>query len=162
MNKEKAFQWATALESGDYAQTRGVLERLDDDGNTVGYCCLGVFSKLAANAGAIERTVYVGKSTPCNCGTCQDGEGKELDENGQYVSFRDVKYDNETGVPSEATRAWGEMVTDNPRFFVEGHPKIEDNGYAGQKYAAATELNDMYDFTFAEIAALIREQWETL
>lgn len=162
MNKEKAFAWADALESGDYGQVQGVLERLDDSGNTVGYCCLGVYSKLAADAGVIKRTIFEGKSTPCGCGLCTDGQGKELDENGQYVAFRDVQYDNETGVPSETARVWGEMISENPKFFVEGHPKIAAKGYEGQKYAAATELNDMYGFTFPEIAALIREQWETL
>jgi hypothetical protein len=43
--------WIAALRSGKYAQTREVLCRLDEKGEPVGYCCLGVACEVAREHG---------------------------------------------------------------------------------------------------------------
>jgi hypothetical protein len=48
MNPEVKDQWVKALRSGEYEQTRNLLHRVDG-----GYCCLGVLSELAVQAGVI-------------------------------------------------------------------------------------------------------------
>ena len=40
-------QWLAALRDPDRKQVKNVLCRLDDDGNAVGYCCLGVAADVA-------------------------------------------------------------------------------------------------------------------
>lgn len=59
-------RWATALESGEYAQTKDVL--CDGDG---GYCCLGVLTDLYAKEigvaeWGVERFGHDGEEVPCN------------------------------------------------------------------------------------------------
>lgn len=39
-------QWIDALESGEYEQAKGVLCRVDESGEPIGYCCLGVLCEL--------------------------------------------------------------------------------------------------------------------
>lgn len=55
MNKEIAEKWATALESGKYAQGVHALRN-----NREEYCCLGVLCELAVEAGIIEPAVKQG------------------------------------------------------------------------------------------------------
>lgn len=50
---EVRAEWAAALRSGDYAQTRGTLLR--DEGNGPAYCCLGVLCDLAEQAGLATK-----------------------------------------------------------------------------------------------------------
>ena len=40
-------QWLAALRDPDRMQVKNVLCKLDDDGNAVGYCCLGVAADVA-------------------------------------------------------------------------------------------------------------------
>jgi hypothetical protein len=49
VKREIARRWVEALRSGEYDQTRGALQRQepDEDGNPVGFCCLGVLCELA-------------------------------------------------------------------------------------------------------------------
>ena len=53
MNKEIKALWISALLSGDYKQTTGALCRTDESGNE-SYCCLGVLTELAVEAGVIK------------------------------------------------------------------------------------------------------------
>lgn len=56
MNPDVKAKWLTALRSGEYAQTKGALERIEETANgPVGFCCLGVLCKIAADEGVIER-----------------------------------------------------------------------------------------------------------
>lgn len=52
-------QWVDALRSGEYKQTTHVLCRLDEEGEPVGFCCLGVACDLAVKAG-VEVEVGTG------------------------------------------------------------------------------------------------------
>jgi len=53
MHKKWALRWASALESGRYKQTVGLLKRDEKDLEAgrgdypVGYCCLGVLQEIA-------------------------------------------------------------------------------------------------------------------
>lgn len=53
MNRDIKAAWVTALRSGEFKQGRGALFGSDDQGNP-SYCCLGVLSKLAVDAGIVE------------------------------------------------------------------------------------------------------------
>lgn len=53
MNKN-AKAWVAALRSGKYRQSRRVLTALNERGDVVGHCCLGVACVLAVEAGVIE------------------------------------------------------------------------------------------------------------
>lgn len=52
MKQAVAFEWAEALESGEYEQTFMISE---DDGK---FCVFGVLNQLAWHAGVVERTPY--------------------------------------------------------------------------------------------------------
>lgn len=43
--------WCEALESGEFEQGRTCLAEVDDDSNPTEFCCLGVLTKLAHDAG---------------------------------------------------------------------------------------------------------------
>jgi hypothetical protein len=53
VNQEIKAAWVAALRSGEFEQGRGALFGPDDQGNP-SYCCLGVLSKLAVDAGIVE------------------------------------------------------------------------------------------------------------
>lgn len=57
MRRKIRDEWVTALRSGEYAQTKGLLCALDNSDKPVGYCCLGVLSDLALKAGVPLRVV---------------------------------------------------------------------------------------------------------
>ena len=46
MNKELLKRWVAALRSGEYKQGTEVLCDYDEDGNAVGFCCLGVLQNI--------------------------------------------------------------------------------------------------------------------
>lgn len=54
MKTEVKKLFVEALLSEEYPQTSSRLLRLDDNGNKVGYCCIGVLSDLAVKAGVAE------------------------------------------------------------------------------------------------------------
>lgn len=47
VNTENVGKWLTALRSGEYDQATGKLRELNDDGDVVGYCCLGVACEIS-------------------------------------------------------------------------------------------------------------------
>lgn len=67
--------WTTALRSGQYPQTTGLLCRTGDQRSfqctcpscvkrTAGYCCLGVLCELAVAAGIVERSNVDDETAP--------------------------------------------------------------------------------------------------
>lgn len=60
MNSEIKAQWIARLRDPQARQTREVLEQVDENGNVVGQCCLGVLCELAAEAGVVERRFRYG------------------------------------------------------------------------------------------------------
>lgn len=57
MDAELKAKWVAALRSGRYRQTVSTLERLDEAGEVVGNCCLGV---LCREAGVPETDSFRG------------------------------------------------------------------------------------------------------
>jgi hypothetical protein len=56
-NASVVQEWITALRSGEYKQTQGVLNRVEStafETPQVGFCCLGVLCDLAVKAGVID------------------------------------------------------------------------------------------------------------
>lgn len=39
-------KWVDALRSGEYKQTKNTLKEVTEGGETVGYCCLGVYAEV--------------------------------------------------------------------------------------------------------------------
>lgn len=56
INRPAMLEWINALESGIYPQATGKLVMVDD-GETVGYCCLGVATEIFANRCGITSRV---------------------------------------------------------------------------------------------------------
>jgi hypothetical protein len=68
--KQKIMKaWVKALRSGKYKQARSRLRRVNDKGETMGFCCLGVLCNLHAQAhpaiarAQTNRTEYLGESS---------------------------------------------------------------------------------------------------
>ena len=76
MKREIAKRWVEALTSGKYEQTTGKLQRTEpgENGEPVGFCCLGVLCELAVADGVIPpafhsdllSTGMYGKSGVCS------------------------------------------------------------------------------------------------
>lgn len=89
-NKQVIRQWVDALRSGQYEQGTGGLA--NGSRGTVKYCCLGVLSELAYQAGVTERT--------------DDGSGGfYYDSNGGYLPATAAQW---AGIPC----AWGHTDVD--------------------------------------------------
>lgn len=132
MRKEIAERWVAALRSGEYEQSAGFLQ------TTEGYCCLGVL---------------------CDLHMRETGDGEWLppkfdDSVGQWR----LRYRDDLGVDGERTpplgvHAWADME-DTPTVFFRHRLGTEIRD-------AIANLNDG-GYTFAQLADLIEEQWESL
>lgn len=95
MNPEVKARWVEALRSGRYPRAKGALCVLDPDDldrrTVLGYCCLGVLTELAVDAGVLD----VSPDT--------SGGG-----NRAYGARRESAY-----LPDEVVR-WAELSSRNP------------------------------------------------
>lgn len=64
---DNAKAWVAALRSGDYKQSKRFLTRIDENGDIVGHCCLGVACVLAVEASIIPK--------PTRDGGCLEYDG---------------------------------------------------------------------------------------
>lgn len=55
MNPALKGPWLEALRSGEFQQGFGGLHVTDENGGTIGHCCLGVLSEVACNLGLAEK-----------------------------------------------------------------------------------------------------------
>jgi hypothetical protein len=135
MRPEIRDLWADALESGEYTQTGGVLHRVGG-----GFCCLGVLSHLASEAGVIGDPIQV-----------DDGTGEQVFE---YGGEEDHSY---TGLP-RAVIEWAGFAYDDPDENDGFDDTISDprltNAKGYSEHAAG--WNDNMEATFADIAAMVR------
>lgn len=46
--KPNIKKWLKALRSGKYNQVEGTLKEVDEEGNTIGFCCLGVYRQAVS------------------------------------------------------------------------------------------------------------------
>jgi hypothetical protein len=98
--------WVEALRSGDYPPTMSALCRLDEDGEPVGWCCLGVACEVAVKAGIdlpVERGADVsirayGDDTMFLPPIVRDWLGLRKD-NGGFNSSDSLSQRNDSGVP---------------------------------------------------------------
>jgi hypothetical protein len=124
--------WIEALESGDYAQAKGSLRKIDYPPNAQGvsengYCCLGVACEVAAKTGGVSGEWEAGSPAPLFI--VRDAQGERKDSAGGALPFAVADW---LGVP-------------------DSDPRI------GQ-YVAST-WNDQQGKTFPEIAALLRDEF---
>jgi len=136
MKKEIADLWIAALESGEYAQTTGSLQRVVEATENYkkippGFCCLGVLCEVAIKHGL--------KIT------------KELDRNNNGLMW----YDSNTDYTPPTVQKWSGMKSQSGEFSCVID---DDKDWAGGEL---TDLNDSGK-TFEEIAEIIRENWERL
>lgn len=134
LDPEKAAKFSAALRSGDYEQTKGYLERLDEDGGVIGRCCLGVACRIAIDDGV-----------PLHVET-------EADVDDPHTQF-----EGESGGLPDMVREWLGQITDgtkplpNPNLILVIPAHLSKKA-RGAKSEWATVLNDERGFTFSEIA----------
>jgi hypothetical protein len=141
MNIAVIERWVEALESGEYAQTKGVLRRNEDSpyGHKVGYCCLGVLCDLAVREGVITET---------------------KDKHSSIFGDDAHKADLELPV---AVVKWAGLLYSSPE--IEVQLDEDDCDSAGECYdedpkdIPLASLNDDYGWDFKKIAAGIRSNW---
>lgn len=61
MNKRIKKKWLKALRSGEYQQVQNELRKIDNNGNTIGFCCLGVLCNIHAQK---HPNVALGEKDP--------------------------------------------------------------------------------------------------
>lgn len=136
MKAEIAEQWATALESGEFKQTKGCLF----DGT--GYCCLGVLCKLA------------GKEFKKIEDADEDDISRFGIETDQYKTFgRPYQHFEQSVLPDEVVE-WAGLRT------VEGSYRIND--LEEEIWDDLTQENDQNGKNFKEIAEIIRKNVNSL
>jgi hypothetical protein len=142
MNELIAQKWVAALRSGDYKQGKGVLH--NQDTNT--YCCLGVLCDLYVQENN-NRDSYCEQRmiSDCSIVTC---------------------FGDSTGTLPEEVRTWSGINDDNGRLqYNKPIPGRDASYYRDEEFCLLTSMNDGeydHDFTFAEIANIIEEQWRQL
>lgn len=94
-NKENLRLWVAALRSGDFTQTTGALEELQDD-DTVRHCCLGVVCRVALK------------------------NGLELDVTNASPIAPMAKFDGEHGYLPQKVRDWLGITGRDPQLLFEG------------------------------------------
>jgi hypothetical protein len=138
VDKTIAAEWVKRLRSGEYPQTTGSLEHVENSYSVqsgqrqVGYCCLGVLSLMASEEGIVERWV---------------------------TAYGDVYYGTEgtfqtysAAALPEAVQEWSGIKTAvGERSTPEGDWK-----------SSLSDLNDGQKKTFAEIADVIEAEYERL
>jgi hypothetical protein len=139
-NTQVIKDWVTALESGEYEQTQGVLRYTRRDGGYE-FCCLGVLCDLAVKAGVI-------------------GEPTEL---GRYG---DEGYGSVGELPAEV-RDWAGLDSSDPTVDTEEFDILTDRydvdndewTYGKVDASSLAGLNDNHGQTFAQIAQILRKNY---
>lgn len=139
MYKSRNRAWVRALRSGKFPQTQGTLCKIDEKGNAIGYCCLGVLCELAVKDG-VEITV----------------EKKPVS--------RHVKYGLETGHLPLAVMQWAGLTEQNPIIKPGVSMSNEPCDVCGEVHGdrvqgslTASSANDDAKLNFDQIADLIQE-----
>lgn len=146
MKQEIAERWAGKLESGDYPQTTGALNRVVGDGDKpIGFCCLGVLCEIAVEDGIVTK-----KLRSPYADAMWYGRENSLDFNGSTAFL-----------PPEVYK-WAGLKGDSVWFDVtEIVDTLNDDTEVielkdGRKIASAISLNDSGALNFKQIAELVR------
>lgn len=134
-------QWVEALRGGDYKQGRASLHVTGIDGMDR-YCCLGVLSELAVEAGAIKRYSHVSDT---NSSTMFYYGGEYPGDPAGSIGFLTLAVSEWAGLPA------------TPTANTEVERGITCSVIANRTPISLDLLNDS-GVTFAEIAELIEEQ----
>lgn len=129
MNNEVKSMWVSALRSGEYTKTTGVLCRNDLKTGELCFCALGVLCNLWHN------TV-----------------GKDMGSRGwQHASCRTIYEMNySTGMLPFSVREWAGLQQMDPKIeWLDGHGNYRED--------TVSELNDTYSKPFSEIADMIEK-----
>lgn len=129
--EEVQTAWADTLQNSELTQTKGLLKRTDADGND-SYCCLGVLSEMAVEAGVITSRR---RDDACATESCDCQKSWEFGGETAYLP---------NGV---GEWAFGEHVY-NPYL-------IDENGLR----QTATTLNDTMRYSFPQIGAAVRRTY---
>lgn len=149
MNPEIKALWIDALRSGDYTQARGTLRETDREGNTVGYCCLGVLTELAVEAGVATRKGRADGS-PNTCTYYHSANNPEEwgENSGLLRSVREW-----AGMEDSSGTLTEEVVA--TRTYHNGYEEVS----VDDSYNSLIGLNDSAGYTFAQIADVIEAQF---
>jgi hypothetical protein len=142
MNKEIGERWCTALESGEYQRGFGALTRVSPDG-TRRHCCLGVLTDLAVKAGVTRE--LTGPQYAATNG------GDQLVQYYSYTNDYGVGISEGSYLP-KCVQDWAGLDNGNPLVPLPGD---DPGGWVTESMAG---LNDNRDYTFAQIAAVVRAQ----
>ena len=132
MNPSIKTLWLSALRSGDYIQGTSFLQHQGD------YCCLGVLSDIAVKH---DVTSWV------------------TENNVTYGLYEPSLSNIEIGVPTEPVLQWAGLSMANPSLLVK-MSELSRNTDFPDKFESIriSDLNDLHNFTFLQIADLIEEQ----
>lgn len=139
MRKEIAEKWVSALRSGEYSQTTGMLVEHDgDNGDIVGYCCLGVLCELAIKDGA-DVEYYAPKR-------------HFYDDDREDPYWVGAAYDGADALLPASVMAWSGVRTNDGGV----------NGQRGERgYISLSSMNDD-GASFVELASFIEKHYEEL
>ena len=140
MKKDIAMAWADALESGQYQKTTGCLRSVDKEGNTLGFCCLGVLCNLHAQA---HPDVARQQTNPSEyLGECDEPPKAVADWACMHSTIGSIG-SYRGGGPYAADGSTGELIISDTRYW---------------NLAAANDRGE----SFASIAQWIRNNWPLL
>jgi hypothetical protein len=135
VKKEIADLWVQALRSGKYSQVKARLHKPGE-----GFCCLGVLCELSGQGKWSGPVVF---------------------DASQYVTQNDR---SEQVLPNEVA-SWAGVHDVTPFALIHGHPVTRDRqdsyGDHGPDAVHLASLNDQ-GYTFAQIADVIEQHWESL
>lgn len=142
--KRNRKAWVEALRSGKFKQTRGKLRS-----RNAAYCCLGVVCELAEMPKVYRGQEYV------------YGDAEVLAIDPADLGWNDDTPDrfwerfSPTGLPL-AGQEWLGVSSDSPRLAEPVVVKVYDDGTESTE-ASLIELNDTYEWTFAQIADAVEK-----
>jgi len=142
--------WVNELRTTDKPQIDGVLKKVDKAGNTIGYCCLGVWCEMAMERGTnldvtfgFDVLGYLNVSFDQNWSDLPPRAQEALDvfNSDPRIAIKNLKYDY--GLPNHTVYG----IVDGEEFKQDTNPiyLIKDT---------LASLNDA-GFTFSQLADLI-------
>lgn len=131
IHEERFDLFLKDLRSGDFAQVRGHLESVGEDGEVVGRCCLGVACVRPAAEGVVRRDVsYYHRVT-------YDGNSAELPK--VVADYLGIPLVNRTETEGDT----------DIKFYKSGY---DDMGNTADLNRTAAGLNDYFKYDFNQIA----------
>jgi hypothetical protein len=149
--------WLQALESGEYERGTSALARLDRNTNKFHYCCLGVGCEVAIVKG-VELKVEESEGATYKWRKVFGGEASFAPKKVQEflgLNCQEGRFVDQTKVDLNK-HLFGDthIVVPQARMLVRYQPDATIKGF--RVYSLA-QLNDASDYTFPEIAKIIRE-----